>query len=424
MGLSEVKTCHFHTRGCKGINFMQQKKDVNLDRMKLRKKKHSFAGIDEVTKKDQCRCAKCGKNHELPDCREFQLCSLRSHWRIAQSKKLCFRCLLDSHQSENCVKRNGCQEPNCDSKYHHLLHYHKSKPKEERSQTTVEVHDMKLKEELRKGVETATTRYVKKLAPLKIALRTVPVTLVNGNKRIKGNAFLDDGSTATYIHEDVANYLGLKGEIDHLRVSTLMGSTTLDTQRVNLYIESSDGKFGQVISAWTKESVMPGLKVVDWNTCKREWPDLRSIDFPEVSYHDVVDILIGIDAIHLHSAMEEIYGEPGEPVARCTPLDWTCVGSPEKCLSSELSCYVQSFHVHTSADLDYALRKFWELEAIGMNNDNNDFYTPAEKDAMAKVAALRRYGDGCYEVGIPWIQEEITLENNCVLAQKRLENLE
>ena len=29
-----------------------------------------------------------------------------------------------------------------------------------------------------------------------------------------------------------------------------------------------------------------------------------------------------------------------------------------------------------------------------------------------------------YEVGIPWIQEEIMLENNSVLAQRRLENLE
>ena len=85
--------------------------------------------------------------------------------------------------------------------------------------------------------------------------------------------------------------------------------------------------------------------------------------------------------------MEEMYGEPGGPIARCTSFGWTCVGSPEKCLSSELSCYVQSFHVHTSADLDYALRKFWELEAIGMHNDNNEVYTPAEKDAVAQVAA-------------------------------------
>ena len=58
-----------------------------------------------------------------------------------------------------------------------------------------------------------------------------------------------------------------------------------------------------------------------------------------------------------------------------------------------------------------------------MNNDNNEVYTP-EKDVMAKVAASRRYVDGCYKVRIPWIQEEITLENNHVLAEKRLENLE
>ena len=94
-------------------------------------------------------------------------------------------------------------------------------------------------------------------------------------------------------NSSVSSKGSFQGEIDHLRVSTLTGSTTLDTQRVNLYIENSDGKFGQVISAWTKESVTPGLKVVDLNTCKKEWPHLRSIDFPEVSYHDVVDILIG-----------------------------------------------------------------------------------------------------------------------------------
>ena len=197
--------------------------------MKLRKKKHSFAGVDEVTKKDQCRCAKCGKNHELPNCHEFQLCSLRSCWRIAQSKKLCFRCLLDGHQSKNCLKRIGCQEPSCDSKCHHLLNYHKSRPKEECSQTTDAVQDMKLKEKQRKDIETATTSCVKKLSPQKIALRTIPVTLVNGNKRIKGNAFLDDGSTATCILENVANNLGLKGETNHLRVSTLTGSIALDT---------------------------------------------------------------------------------------------------------------------------------------------------------------------------------------------------
>lgn len=406
----------------KGINVLQQKKEGNDDRMKLRKKKHSFAARDEALKKNPPKCVKCKGNHELPNCREFQLCSLRSRWRIAQSKKLCFRCLLNDHRCENCAKKNGCKEPNCDSKYHHLLHYHKEEQKEEHSQAE-EVTDVKHKEEQKGDTKTATTSYVKKFAPQKIALRTIPVTLVNGNKRIKGNAFLDDGSTATYIREDVANYLGLEGKIDHLKVTTLTGSTSLDTQRVNLYIESCDGNFGQVISAWTKQTVTPGMKVVDWNTFKKEWPHLRSIEFPEV-YHDVVDILVGLDAIDLHNTIEEIWGKPGEPVARRTPLGWTCVGDPEKYIPSESSNYAQSFHVHASENLDQTLRRFWELDAIGIRSDNSEVYTPAEREAMAKVAASRRYVDGRYEVGIPWIQEERKLENNRVLAQKRLENLE
>ena len=105
------------------------------------------------------------------------------------------------------MKRSGCQEPNCDSKYHHLLYYHKSKPKEERSQTTDAVEDTKLMAEQRKNIETATTSYVKKLTLQKIVLRTIPVTLVNRNERIKGNVFLDDRSTVTYIREDVAKVI-------------------------------------------------------------------------------------------------------------------------------------------------------------------------------------------------------------------------
>ena len=37
-----------------------------------------------------------------------------------------------------------------------------------------------------------------------IALRTVPVILRNGDRSIKVNALLDDGSTKSYINADVA----------------------------------------------------------------------------------------------------------------------------------------------------------------------------------------------------------------------------
>ena len=41
-------------------------------------------------------------------------------------------------------------------------------------------------------------------------MRTIPVYLKNGNKRLKVNGLLDDASTKTY---DVAAELGLQGQV-------------------------------------------------------------------------------------------------------------------------------------------------------------------------------------------------------------------
>ena len=165
---------------------------------------------------------------------------------------------------------------------------------------------------------------MKKSACHRIALRTAPVILANGNKRIKAIAFLDDGSTGTYILEDIAEYLGLKREMTSLKISTITGSETLDKQRVQVGIKSRDGTFSgtfsQIIRAWTKQSITPGLKGINWNNHKKQWPHRNSIKFPNVSHHGSVDISIGIDAIDLHKTIKEVQGGSGEPIARRTPL--------------------------------------------------------------------------------------------------------
>ena len=53
-----------------------------------------------------------------------------------------------------------------------------------------------------------------------IALRTIPVYLKNGKKRIKVNA---DASTKTYINSDVAAELDLQGQLKRVNVCVLNG---------------------------------------------------------------------------------------------------------------------------------------------------------------------------------------------------------
>ena len=78
-----------------------------------------------------------------------------------------------------------------------------------------------------------------------IALRTIPVYLKNGIKKIKVNALLDDASTKTYINSDVAAELGLQGQLKRVNISVLNGHIeTFETTPwpVECTIESLDGK--------------------------------------------------------------------------------------------------------------------------------------------------------------------------------------
>ena len=38
-------------------------------------------------------------------------------------------------------------------------------------------------------------------------------------------------------------------------------------------------------------------------------------------------MLLGLDCADLLYAMQEVRGKPDEPIARLTPLGWTCIGN-------------------------------------------------------------------------------------------------
>ncbi|CAB4040082.1 Hypothetical predicted protein [Paramuricea clavata] len=228
-----------------------------------------------------------------------------------------------------------------------------------------------------------------------IALRTVPVVLVNGNQRIVANAFLDEGSTASYVPEDIAHKLKLQGTPEQLHVSTLTGKTTFNSTRVQINVESLDSTFSSRVDAWTKDTVTPGLDVIDWNKQKSEWPHLRHLEFPHVPRNRVVDILIGINAIEFHSPLEEIPGLQGEPVARRTPLGWTCVGLCQRNIALSEARSHCAFHNAMKEgegdNLDCTLQRFWDLESIGLVPGKEETSTPDDLEAEKKVANSLRY---------------------------------
>jgi Aspartyl protease len=175
-----------------------------------------------------------------------------------------------------------------------------------------------------------------------IALRTVPVVLKNGDTLVSVNALLDDGSTRTYLNADVAAQLGLVGNHESVKVSVLNGKyEVFQTMSVEVQLQSLDGNISIPLVALTTENVTSSHKVVDWrNNC---WPHLCGINFLKVAPTYKVDMLIGIDYADLHFARKEVRGRPGQPIARLTPLGWTCKGKP----SSEMGARTHFSLIHT-----------------------------------------------------------------------------
>ncbi|CAB4015211.1 Hypothetical predicted protein [Paramuricea clavata] len=382
-------------------------------------------------------CFKRNKKHYISNCYRFKSMSLKVRWEFVPEKNLCFKCLNSGHQSVKCDKDETSPISECHSRYHPLLHRHQPKAigKDNVEQSTTTEQQNEEQREIHNDLSktnlpppTSMSNHVTDNGSQFIALRTVPVVLVNGNQRIVANAFLDEGSTASFVREDIAHKLKLQGAPEQLHVSTLTGKTTFNSTRVQINVESLDSKFSSRVDAWNKDSVTPRLHVIDWNKQKSQWPHLRHLEFPHVPRNRVVHILIGINAIEFHSPLEEIPSLHGEPVARRTPLGWTCVGPCQRniALSEVRSHY--AFHIAMKEDegdnLDCTLQRVWDLESIALVPRREETSTPDDLEAEKKVANSLRYVNCRYEVGIPWKKNEAQLENNYNLAYKRLETLE
>ena len=397
-------------------------------------------------------CQVCKEPHKIWNCQQFAEKSETERWNLAKLFQLCFRCLAESHVGRNCPRSRPCGHEGCKELHHKLLHrqrypleitdrqsaLHDTEPKRFGNDTEQNSNRPELDTLLSTSVTfvtegkeqsqrttMSTTGYQRHDY---IALRTVPVMLRNGDRSLKVNALLDDGSTKSYINADVAAELGLQGKTEKVMVNVLNGQVeTFESKPVKFELESLNGNVNMTVNAYTANRVTGDMSVFDWNSCKKRRPYLRNIDFPHSTKRDIVDLLIGLDCSYLHSAIEEVRAKPNEPIARLTPLGWTCIGSPGQNDGAMLQTnFSSTFFVKDQSSLDRLntnLKRFWEIEEEPSMHE-----TPVirfeEKLAMQTAKSSVRYENQMYLIGVPWKEKQPVLPDNYDMALKRLENTE
>ena len=265
-----------------------------------------------------------------------------------------------------------------------------------------------------------------------VALRTVPVTLRSGRRSVTVNALLDDGSTQSYLNSAVAAELGIQAESKPLTVATLNGQTrTFQTMPVHVQLESCDSTFRCELHATTTDRVTGDLQAVDWQVNGPQWWHLQTIPFPSAGKRTHVDVLIGVDHPGVHTSLAEVRGTTGEPIARLTPLGWTCIGPPSPTAKvCAFSGFAQTFFVQKQkpqdTELNHLVRQLWEVDGHSHLAPPCQLLTKPEAEAVQRVERSCTVIDGRYQVTLPWKDdaEQTSLPDSYLMALRRLEHTE
>jgi hypothetical protein len=407
----------------------------------------TFVTLDGEAK-PKIPCKVCDGNHPVWSCLDFKAMSIPQRWEIAKHKGLCFRCLGATHKGFQCRNARQCNTNGCSKTHHSLLHgggdranQHRENRNSDQSVVTTSASNPP---ELLSAtanpysVPSTTAPQVPFDAPSVtahmhnasqmdynniIAMRIIPVILQNRGRHMTVNALLDECSTDSYIDENVAAELGITGNFTSLNVSVVGGKTqNLQSMKVSFDLLSTDRKTLRTLDAFTVRNVTGNMPVIDWSRYQSNWPHLQGIDFPKVSKQPKVALLIGLNVPDIHRSLTEISGLPGEPIARLTPLGWTCIGpiSPGPYRSTH---FARTYFIQNSdADTNTLLQKMWDIESIKVSKEA--LLNTSEKEAVMSTDRTRKFIGNRYEVGIPWKTGEPKLTDNQEMAESRLINLE
>ena len=232
----------------------------------------------------------------------------------------------------------------------------------------------------------------------------LPAISGNGARKLKINVMLDPCSTWSYVTESAAEELQLKGERQNLTISGT-GGTEIKKQsrRVHCSVSSLNGLFSAPVEANVLDSITGNTPAVEWSTLKNDWPHLTTIAFDRVSKRKQIDLLIGSDHPAFHKVLREVNGShPKDTIARQTPLGWVCFGPTNKnCLPRNSQTHVTRTYRTCQTSVDETndlLRNFWDLEAIGINEDNTRAMTQEETKALRTVQSTQVLKDDRYEM--------------------------
>ncbi|XP_058447516.1 uncharacterized protein LOC131427935 [Malaya genurostris] len=350
-------------------------------------------------------------------CRTFRGMKVSDRWAALNRYKLCRKCL--SKHFDACPVKKVCGKNGCTYMHHNLLHDDSRYQRRDTPQRSLPVVSDTT-------VETCNTH---SNSVNKVLFRYVPVLLHGRGKSIRVFAFLNDGSSVTWMDHSLLSELGIQGEAHPLCLGWTSDHQRQEPKSVKLSLQISgvhDSKLYTIPKVHTVQSLALPRQSLALNDLTRRYKHLRSI--PVDSYRDATPrILIGMDNCHLRYALDSKEGDKQEPIATRTRLGWIVCG-PCAVLSQPVSTAYHSFHVcpcyeRNDAELHKAVKSYFTLDSIGLKT-GKQLLSKDDERAEQLLKSLTRVKGKRYETGLLWRGDDIKLPDSKPMASRRLVCLE
>ncbi|XP_041766448.1 uncharacterized protein LOC121590657 [Anopheles merus] len=382
---------------------------ANLEEPAAAKPTSTQEGANAVRPYQPPPCHNCGEtDHKVRQCESFKRLPLSDRLAAVTRWKLCHNCLTN-HGAKPCRSRYTCGIEGCRERHHRLLH----RPTQ---LTTTQPAQFQMHRN-----ELQTTLF-----------RVVPVTLYNGDNRIDTHAFMDEGSSLTFVESSLAESLGLEGVPEPLELRWTASVKRKETTSRKISLEISgrgDERRYSIAAAHTVDELSLPTNHLNFKTLISSYHYLQGL--PVKAYEDGVPrMLIGLANVDLMKPLDIRSGQPGEPIAVKTVLGWAIYGPHEENTDQRqaATCNVHNLvrqRCEEDAALNETLRRYFTLEETGVSTYSE--FLPKPKDVVRANDLLERTTekhDGRFTTGLLWKSDEVDFPDSLTMATKRLHSLE
>ena len=210
---------------------------------------------------------------------------------------------------------------------------------------------------------------------------TVKVVSPNG-KQIITNALLDSASDINICSEELITSLELETITETLTIKTVGKTEQHDSKRCSLQVcnVEDDTESACIIldDVWSVQSLDISKGHIPQKRDFQNWDHLRDISYSGNS-DNKVQLLIGSCTPQVFISSEIRVGRKNDPIALKGPLGWTLLGPKTE---KNKQTYVNLTQA-CKQELDHEVRKFWEIDSLGMKYTNEIEFLKMIKDARS-----------------------------------------